>query len=132
MSHHLRASLLLIGLVLAGCNNQDNERLSRMGRAAAARVEAASGGEEGIANLRTRLDDANLSSRISARLRWDKGMEGAQVTVQAKGGDVELKGTVRDNVQRTRAVALANSTVGTESVNDALATPQPDPLGGTP
>jgi osmotically-inducible protein OsmY len=125
MSHHLRVGFLLIGLVLAGCNNQDNERLSRMGRAAAARVEG-TGGEGGLASLRTRLDDANLSSRVSARLRWDKGMEGAQVTVQAKGGDVELKGTVRDNIQRHRAVALANSTLGTESVIESLATPGPE------
>lgn len=131
MLAHLRLPLFLIGLVLAGCNNQDNERLSRMGRAAAARVEAA-GGDGGVASLRTRLEDTNLSSRISSRLRWDKGMEGAQVTVQAKGGDVELKGTVRDDVQRSRAVAIANSTVGTESVSDTMTTPQSDPLGGTP
>ena len=126
MSNRLRTASLLIGLLLAGCNAQDNERLSRMGRAAAARLEAA-GDNNGLASLRGRLDDTNLTNRVSARIRWDKSMEGAQITVQAQGGEVELKGTLRDAGQRQRAIDIANSTLGAESVFDALTMPHAEP-----
>jgi osmotically-inducible protein OsmY len=119
----IRPSLLLLGgLFLVGCNNQDNDRLARMARAAVAKVDAASG-ESGLAGLRVSLDDSNLGSRISARLRWDKTMEGAKVEAHSHGGEVELKGTVRDAVQRLKAVEIANSTIGTESVVDGMTTP---------
>lgn len=126
MSDRFRVCVLILGLVLAGCNNQDNERLSRMGRAAANRLEAA-GDDAGLAGLRTRLDDATVGSRVSARIRWDKSMEGAQVQVLSQAGEVQLKGTVVDARQRQRAIDIANSTVGAENVVETLIMPHAEP-----
>jgi osmotically-inducible protein OsmY len=122
----LRSSVLLLsGMLLVGCNSQDNERLSRMARAAAAKLDTASG-DTGLAGLRGNLDDTTLGSRVSARLRWDKAMEGAKVEARSHGGEVELKGSVRDVAQRQKAVEIANTTIGTETVVDGMTMPEPE------
>jgi osmotically-inducible protein OsmY len=134
MRKHLRIrpTLILLGVaLLAGCNSQDNERLSRMARVAAGKLEGA-GGDHSLASLRGNLDNTTLGSRVSARMRWDKAMEGANVEVHSRGGEVELKGIVRDVAQRQKAVEIANSTIGTETVVDAMTEPQPEPNGSTP
>lgn len=123
-THCWGIALAALGL-LAGCNNQDNERLARIARAAAARMENAGDGS-GLAGIRG-LDQTALGSRVAARIRWDKAMEGAAVEVRTQGGEVELKGNVRDLAQRVKAVSIATETVGTESVIDSLTMPKPEP-----
>ena len=70
--------------------------------------------------MRATFDELGLDTRVSARIRWDKSLAGAQVQVSAKGTTVELKGTVRDMKQRRRAVELAESTTGVETVTDSI------------
>jgi hypothetical protein len=124
---------LLLGLTIlgTGCNRQDTERLARVGRRLVAKTEALAG------DLRENLsggcwqgfcaawEQAGVDARVAARLRWDKDLAGASVSVQASGGAVELKGTVRDLTQRRRAVDLAERTVGVEKVTDALRITEP-------
>jgi hypothetical protein len=117
--------LLGLAALAAGCNRQDTERLARVGRRVVAKAEALT------SDLRENLGDgwkgfcastelAGLEARVAARLRWDKGLTDAAVTVHATGGDVELKGTVHDPTQRRRAVELAESTAGVEKVTDSM------------
>ncbi|MCI0457879.1 MAG: BON domain-containing protein [Gemmataceae bacterium] len=120
---------LLLGVVLlsAGCTGQDTERLARVGRRIAAQAGAlAADCRDGVGSdwhgLCAAADHAGLEARIAARLRWDRGLEGASVRVQASGGTVELTGTVRDLAQRRRAVELAETTLGADKVNDHLQT----------
>jgi osmotically-inducible protein OsmY len=128
LSKALLASLLLCGV---GCGNQDTERLSRIARAAATKLESLGASNEQVNNviggLRGQAGDAALDARVSARIRWDRAMEGAHVQVHASGGQVELKGDVRDLVQKRRAVELANDTVGAETVVDQLTMPGTEP-----
>jgi osmotically-inducible protein OsmY len=117
--------LVLLVLVACGCNGEDGDRLSRMGRAAVAKLESLSGTsrDQVVSSwqaFRSDLSEATLAARVSARIRWDNGLQDAKVEVQSKDGEVQLKGTVRDLVQRRRAVELAESTVGTQKVVDDL------------
>jgi hypothetical protein len=105
--------LVVVALLVGGCSHKDAERLSRMARAVVARGENA-GGESNLAGL-----------RISARLCWDKALEGARIEVHAHDGEVELSGTVRDAAQRSHAVEVAKGTVGAESVVDQMTTSEP-------
>src|SRR5919202_1513739 len=107
---------LLFGwaLLSGGCNNQDTERLARMGRKAAARVEVLTAGVNhklatGWQAVRADLDEMALDARVSARLRWDKNLANTPIQIQAREGQVELRGTVHDLEQRRRAVELAES-----------------------
>jgi hypothetical protein len=111
--------------LLQGCNRQDTERLARVGRRLVAKTEALAGDlrenlSGGWQGLCATWERAGLDARVAARLRWDKGLAEASVSVQASGGAVELKGTVRDLTQRRRAVELAESTSGVEKVTDSL------------
>lgn len=118
---------LLLGLlaVPTSCNRQDADRLARVGRKAAGKVEGLTGGApdrlaETCQALRTGWDEVALDARVSARLRWDKGLAGAHVEVHASGGGVELVGKVANANQRGRAVELAQATVGVEEVTEKL------------
>jgi osmotically-inducible protein OsmY len=125
-----RTLLALALLVSLGCGNQDTERLSRIARAAAAKVESLSASHDqlpGLGSLRGQAGEVTVEARISARIRWDRAMEGAQVEVHANGGQVELKGNVRDLVQKRKAVELANDTVGADNVTDQLQMPAVEP-----
>jgi osmotically-inducible protein OsmY len=99
--------------------------MARVGRCAAAKGEAFTAGAGGWQALQANLDELTLDARVSARLRWDKSLEGAQIQVAVTDGAVDLKGTVRDEDQRRRAVGLAESTVGVGKVNDLLVISEP-------
>jgi len=99
--------------------------LARAAGKAREKINSASG--ESGRGLTTGWQSMALDARVSARLRWDKTLSNEQIQVQATGGVIELKGTVRDLGQRRRAVELAESTVGTEQVLDLLEVPTQEP-----
>jgi osmotically-inducible protein OsmY len=121
-------TLMGLGLALAvaavGCSNDDPDHLARVAKCVAAKGEGLTGDADktltGLQALQTNMDELTLDARVSARLRWDKDLAGAQIQVQARDGALEMTGTVRDLSQRRRAVDLAQSTVGTEKVVDRL------------
>jgi osmotically-inducible protein OsmY len=124
----LLAVLMVGGL---GCSNQDADRLARAARCVGEKMETLTGGADGqLAGwqvVKANVNELTLDTRVSARLRWEKSLAGSNIQVTARDGVVELKGTVRDLSQRRRAVELAESTVGTEKVNDQLEVPTAAP-----
>jgi osmotically-inducible protein OsmY len=113
---------LVLALALAaGCNRQDTEALTRIGKKIVARSEAVTCDLKSCAATSWQaVQDSSSESRVAARLRWDKQLSDSAVEVQAAGNGVELRGTVRDLEQHRRAVMLAESTAGVESVKDSL------------
>jgi osmotically-inducible protein OsmY len=123
----IRPRWLLYGLLLValGCEAEDRDRLARVGHTIAAKTNELTDGANdklvgGLEAVRADLDQMALDARVSARLRWDKGLAGAAVHVQSDGGTVTLSGQVADDAQRRHAVELAESTVGAEKVVDAM------------
>lgn len=122
MGNRRKALWLAAALLLAaGCNRQDTECLARLGRRAA-------DGADGLTarireSLNRNLQDVGgraLADRVSGRLRWDKGLADAAIEVKADGKALELKGKVKTPEQRRRAVEVAESTVGVETVSDQI------------
>ncbi len=116
---------LVVLLAACGCSRQDAHRLARVTRKAVAKVEGLTGGAPdrltaGWQAMRAGWDEAALDGRVAERLRWDRALAGAQVRVQASGGVVELQGTVTNENQRSRALEVAEATVGVERVVDKL------------
>jgi hypothetical protein len=114
----------------AGCDRQDADRLSRLGRKGLARAEATLAGltcslTGGQAGFPCGPIEGGLDLRVSARLRWDKKLAGDAIEVRAQGALIELKGKVADLAHRRRAVELAETTVGVEKVKDLLEAPSP-------
>lgn len=117
---NLRRIVLPLGFLLllaGGCKRQDTESLARVGRKVLGRAQTATAG------FREKLDGLKLSSlhdRVAHRLRWEKNLADIPIEVIVTGNDVELKGTVKNFEQRTRAVELAEATVGVERVTASL------------
>ena len=119
---------LFLGVItpLAGaCNRQDSEKLANVGRKVSEKAETLTGGSSGriasgLQSLRADMDKMALDARVSARLRWDKSLEGTRIQVYYHDGQIELKGQVKNFDQRQRAVQLASSTVGADNVVDSL------------
>ncbi len=107
-------------VTLSACDNQDADRLARVARCAAAKGEALAAENGGMQVIQAKLDALTLDARVSARLRWDKSLEGSRIHVSLVDGAIELAGSVRDDVQRKRAVELAENTSGVAKVNDSL------------
>jgi hyperosmotically inducible periplasmic protein len=111
--------------VCCGCNNQDAEQLTRIGRKAVSKMEDAAGGSRGrllsgYQAVRGSLCDATLDSRVATRLLWEKSLADSEIEVQTvKPGTVKLVGRVVDFPQKQRAQDVAQNTAGvTEVVNE--------------
>jgi osmotically-inducible protein OsmY len=100
--------------------------VARIGKLLAVKIDDLTGGTRAKLNTtwqaaRGSWGETSLDSRVSTRLRWEKSLSGSdiQITVE-KSGAVRLQGKVADTAQRTRAVALAESTLGVDKVVDEL------------
>jgi hypothetical protein len=113
------ALLLLLGLGLlgGGCNRHDTERLSSIGRKIMDRASTATAGfREKLDGLKGSRGGDSIQDKVTLRLRWEKVLADTPIEVVVSGQEIELKGTVKTAEQRTRAVELAEATVGVERV----------------
>jgi len=118
--------LACLALLAVGCDGQDADRLARIGRKAVDKIQAQAGADPGrgadsLQSIRGGLGEFALDAKVSARLRWDKELEGTAIQVGSVGGGaVKLSGTVPSFEARQRAVQLAGSTSGVSKVIDEL------------
>jgi len=113
------ALCLLATLFLAGCDDQETAKISKVGNQALHKAEtlATEASEKlGLPN--------SVSQRAHQRLLWDKHLEGARIDVQGEHGKIILTGTLKTDDQRQRAVSLAEATVGVKEVVDQLTLPK--------
>jgi osmotically-inducible protein OsmY len=119
--------LACLALLLAGCDGQDADRLAKIGRKVVDRLQAQTSNDPGrvpdsLQSIRGGLGEFALDAKVSARLRWDKELEGTAIQVAALGnGTVRLTGTVPTFEAHQRAVQLAQHTSGVSKVQDELA-----------
>jgi osmotically-inducible protein OsmY len=124
----MKTLLLAAGLVLvaAGCNQQDSQRLARVGKKIVEQAEQMTGGtqEKLVGGLRNVQDGTGLAAKVANRLRWDTALADADIAVRADGNVVELRGSAANLQQRRRAIELAETTVGVGRVIDLLVDPE--------
>ena len=106
----------------AGCNRQDAECLSSIGRKVSAHAKNSAG------DVGSKLDfgwsgpkkELTLQEKVHDRLRWEKSLTEFKWEVTVKDKEVELKGQVKTAEQRQRAIDLAEMLVGVDKVTDAI------------
>ena len=75
----------------------------------------------------------NAGEAVAVRLAQSRGLAGSRIRVEGSGAELALRGVVRDDSQRQRALHIAAHTAGVERVHDelevepALAAPAPIP-----
>ena len=107
-------------LLLAGCTQQDTEALGRIGRNLMDRSHKAAGSIKEQVDLPSVPVAGGLKEKVEARLRWDALLADAKFDVTVNGGEVDLKGTVKNDAQRRHATEIVETTVGVVAVNDGL------------
>jgi osmotically-inducible protein OsmY len=89
--------------------------------------------QEQYQKARASVHDMGVHARAYSRLHWDKDLYNSGLEVEFKGGLITLRGAVKSQVAKLKAVDLARDTVGVERVEDHLtiepvsATPEPRP-----
>ncbi|MCI0684093.1 MAG: BON domain-containing protein [Gemmataceae bacterium] len=113
--------LFAVIVISAGCNRQDADGLGRIGRKVLDRTQAT------VSPLREKFDHTlkgigatSVKDRVQQRLQWDKALADATIAVMVSDHVVELKGSLKSDEQRRRAIELAESTTGVERVTDEL------------
>ncbi|HSH98348.1 MAG: BON domain-containing protein [Methylophilaceae bacterium] len=66
------------------------------------------------------LDDSALTAKIKAELVKDNGIKGLNISVETHKGEVILSGFVENNIQIRRAIDIATSVQGVQSVKNGL------------
>jgi osmotically-inducible protein OsmY len=120
--------ILITSLLVLGCQARDGDTMRQVARKTGEKLDPASRPVNALTTgMRGSLGEASVTARVEARLRWDRYLSEHSITVQGDGkGTVTLSGTVPEPGIKTRAVDLAKSTVGVESVNDEITVSKPD------
>lgn len=66
------------------------------------------------------VSDASLTGKIKAKMTLDDTVKALNIDVDTSGGIVTLNGTVDNEAQHQRALALARETAGVKQVVDRL------------
>ena len=90
------------------------ERARDVGAEIGARTAAAAGATRRV------VEDGALTTKIKAKMALDDTVSALNLDVDTRGGVVTVSGTVRSEVERTRALALARETAGVTQVIDRL------------
>jgi hyperosmotically inducible protein len=98
----------------AGTHPIDTSRAREAGAAVGEKV--ATGANE----AQRAVGSAALTAKIKAKMALDDTVKAAAIDVENNSGVITLKGTVRSEAERARAVQLARETDGVTSVRDRL------------
>jgi hypothetical protein len=79
-----------------------------------------------------KVDDATLATQIKSQMFSDMQLNGANLEVTSKDGQVTLAGTVPNDAARYKAYKIANETPGVTKVNDQITVAPRPMLDATP
>jgi len=115
--------LTIVGGAVAGSKKTDAEILTRVGRKVADKVTVAMPDTATIAGPIAAVKTGEMLSveeRVRVRLRTDKALQGATITVALENNAIHLRGIAISPEQTLRAIELAQSTSGVEKVMPEL------------
>lgn len=119
----------IVGGAIGASKRSDADRLAQVGHVVAEKVKSSLPDASKVAGPLVAFkpgDALPVEEKVRTRIRTDKAMEGADVTVAAgtEPGEVRLRGVVQNRGQWSRAADLAKETVGVEKVVNELAVPE--------
>jgi len=100
--------------VLGGCTRADKAEVDRQAQGVGAKVGTVA------ENARQAVSDAALAAKVKTALSTRKGLNGADIDVDAKGTTVTLKGDVNTREQADEAEQVARGTTGVTTVVNQL------------
>ena len=105
--------------------------VSEGGRERAVAIAKATDGVKGVTDRLTiatppagKMTDGWIKSNVYGKFVTEKALDGSDINVDVADGAVTLKGAVRTEAARLRAVAIAKATEGVKSVKDSMTVKQ--------
>jgi osmotically-inducible protein OsmY len=118
---------VLFSVFLAGCSDNDAEKLRRVGDKTFDRVSllAQQVGEELGQTLleqkkSTAAEPISVVERVTQRLRWDRDLAALEIDVAQQDDGILLSGKVKSDAQKKQAAELAEHTLGVQKVQNNL------------
>ncbi|MSR32585.1 MAG: BON domain-containing protein [Gemmataceae bacterium] len=130
--------LVVLAFFQPGCARQDKEHLNRIARKISNKVEQATEPtrkrfHQGWDAMRGNLLDATPEEAVRIRLSTDKKLHGEVIVVElGEGNSIVLKGAVKGEELRQRAIDLAESTQGVATVKAQFTDPPAEEKKETP
>jgi osmotically-inducible protein OsmY len=138
--HHLLlptwAALLAAGLALTACDRDDMAAAHRQADRATAQAkhdadQARREGERAMdragratdraaTQARTTIDDATITTKVTAQLQREGGLDASKVDVDTAQGRVVLRGSAPDEQTKERAKQIALAVEGVKAVDNYL------------
>ena len=115
----LLLGLLALPLILAlygGCRSAKNTGVAIKEGAEAGANET----EKGAKKVEGKVDDATITAAIKAKYAHDETVSASSIDVDTNHGNVTLNGTVSSQMEASKAVELARSVDGVQSVASNL------------
>lgn len=110
-------SLLLLGN--AGCKREDIDILTRIGWKVTDKVQALIPEQTPFGGTWSSLS-GGIESKVRDRLQSDKFLAPAELQIRAEGKSIRVKGTVKEEALKSRALEMIEATIGVESVIDEI------------
>lgn len=114
--------LPLFGLFLlgnTGCKREDVEILTRIGWKVTEKVQALVPEQTPFGGTWSSLS-GGLETKVRARLQSDKFLAPAEIQISAEGRTIHVRGTVKEEPLKRRALEMIEATVGVEAVIDEI------------
>jgi len=114
MRSFLIAGLALSLALLGGCTRAEKTRVNEGVQDLGQQMKGAA------ENARRTAADVTLAGKVKTALMTRKGLDTSRIEVEAKDGQVTLKGDIPSREQAERAEEVAQGTEGVTSVNNQL------------
>jgi hyperosmotically inducible periplasmic protein len=107
-----------------GLGEKAGEKLDEVGRKLKKGIDKAEDAvREGVQKTRDSVQSMGVQARVYGRLHWDKSLHSSTLHVKVEEGVATISGSVPTSEAKTKAVTLADETVGVTKVVDELTIP---------
>jgi len=117
----MKRTIFALALVFAssGCDNSDGDRLARVGRMVASKLQALIP-EKTPFGVTFSIAKNGPEDQVRERFRLDAFLAQIPFDIVAEGANIRLKATVDNDALKKRAIEIAETTVGVEKVIDEI------------
>jgi hyperosmotically inducible periplasmic protein len=111
---------VVFALALTGCNRTDGDRLARVAARLTQHAQSLVPDRTPFGSPIGLAKNTNVEERVRERFKTDRYLTGLPIEVAGQEDSVRLIGQVNDPQLKSRAVEIAESTVGVEKVIDEI------------
>jgi osmotically-inducible protein OsmY len=115
----MRYLLLPLLFCNSGCKREDIDILTRIGWKVTEKVQSLIPEQTPFGGNWTSLN-TSIESRVKSRIQSDKFLSATPLEISSEGKSIRVKGIVKEDGLKRRALEMIEATIGVESVIDEI------------